>query len=285
MMARRGLTSYLITLQDSLSIHFQHKKWQSRNCWPLNCVSLFTRHRSQLSICSEPAIATTSSPKALSCQSSIEPCVPEEGSPEADHKSIEGDAATTIIQRPDTLILECSPLIHPERLPSKYLTNAQKSSTSSFKRKRSRKAGPENASVSEIYFISSAATTEKEPNQDYDSIEVIDERRNKSFGQKALTGNCSSSGSSYCAGNATTSGTTNITNLERTDTVIYRDLKDTSSQSNVQAQERIEEKEDEEDNRTTMATNVTTSSTTMTIMAEIEQRRSSNTDTDNSDVR
>lgn len=191
-------------------------------------------------------------------------------------------AATTIKQRPDTLILEC-PLSHPEPLPSKYLTNVQKSSTGSFKRKWSGKGRTENANVSEIYFIKTAATTEKEPNQDYDSIEVIDERRIKSFGQMALTGNCS--GNSYVAGNATTSGITNNTNLEQTATVGYRDEKDSSNLSYVQAQVGIEEKEDQEENRTTMTTDVSTSSTTLTIMAEIEQRRSSNQERDNSDVR
>ncbi|XP_062708515.1 uncharacterized protein LOC109426278 [Aedes albopictus] len=43
--------------------------------------------RSQLSICSEPAIA----PRNLSCQSSLEPCVPEEDSPEQEEPSPNAD--------------------------------------------------------------------------------------------------------------------------------------------------------------------------------------------------
>lgn len=162
------------------------------------------------------------------------------------------EGTPTIKQRPDTLILEC-PLTGPvpEAVHSKYLHEAKKSS-SVKRRQPARKAVQKNASVAEIYFISTA----EEQNKDYDSIEVIDERRNKSFGQTM--------GSSSIIAVEGTGGKDSNTNLERTDTVIYRDT--VSRTSGKEARE--------------------SDATKMTIMAEVEQRRSSNvSDTDTADVR
>lgn len=134
---------------------------------------------------------------------------------------------------------------------SKYLHDAKKSS-SVKRRQPARKAVQKNASVAEIYFISTA----EEQNKDYDSIEVIDERRNKSFGQTMGS-------SSIIAVDGTEAKDSN-TNLERSDTVIYRDT--VSRTSGKEAREN--------------------DATKMTIMAEVEQRRSSNvSDTDTADVR
>lgn len=158
--------------------------------------------------------------------------------PEEDHSSLHLSESTSK-PRPGTLILEC-PLTCPTNA-SKYLSDAQKSTTSSFKRKQPRKPVQKNASVAEIYFISTA----EEPNKDYDSIEVIDERRNKSFGHSSTSIN------------ATELGITNPS-LERRDTVIYRDSKSTVAE------------EGQDNNDRTLETNAPT---TMTIMAEIEQQR------------
>ncbi|XP_053664261.1 uncharacterized protein LOC128713427 [Anopheles marshallii] len=56
---------------------------------PISTPSVEKECRSQLSICSEPAAI---SQRNLSCQSSLEPCVPEEGSsPECEHAGEEGN--------------------------------------------------------------------------------------------------------------------------------------------------------------------------------------------------
>lgn len=191
--------------------------------------------------------------------------MPEESSPEGDNgKSIvsEDTPSTSTKQRPDTLILECPLTCTTDSAaaaaPSKYLNEVTQKARRSFKKPQPRRPVQKNASVAEIYFISSA----EEPNNDYDSIEVIDERRNKSF---AHMGHSGESG-----------------NLERTDTVIYRDCgKSTATTTVLEEQQSVAT---ERDNGPTTDTNAM--ATTMTIMAEIEQRRSSNvSDSDTLDVR
>lgn len=140
-----------------------------------------------------------------------------------------------------------------------------------------------NASVAEIYFISTA----EEQSKDYDSIEVIDERRNKSFGQMGV-------GSSTSSINAPTadhhhSGTgamrNSNTNLERTDTVIYRDSYKREQRTAAAVDESGGVRGDTRDIGTN-ATQDTNALHQLTTKAEVEQRRSSNvSETDNSDVR
>lgn len=173
-----------------------------------------------------------------------------------------------------------------EAVPSKYLHGGAKKS-SSFKRKQPpRKVVQKNASVAEIYFISTA----EEQGKDYDSIEVIDERRNKSFGQMGVGSSTSSINAPAAADqhHHHHSGTgpmrNSNTNLERTDTVIYRD-----SYKRAKAAAAVDESGGVRGDTRDIGTNATQDTNALhqlTTKAEVEQRRSSNvSETDNSDVR
>lgn len=184
----------------------------------------------------------------------------EDNSPDGNNSGDDRTAPTfTSRQRPDTLILDCSLKGGAaEAVPSKYLNDVQQSSRS-FKRKPpSIKVVQKNASVAEIYFISSA----EEPSKDYDSIEVIDERRNKSFGHVLGGGSVHSVTDNR--------GALESCNLERTDTIFYRDgTLASKEQENTLGRTQGPERDGE-------LTKDMNAANTMTIMAEIEQRRSSN---------
>ncbi|GAB0096157.1 hypothetical protein DMENIID0001_116340 [Sergentomyia squamirostris] len=117
--------------------------------------------RSQLSISSEPMRG------GLSCQSSIDPCVPEESPEQEEKDTFAEEEDTKKPSRPDTLILDCN----QEPVKHKFLYRSK--SSKSFKRTRAKAPVKE---FHQIYLIS--GHTE----DGYDSIEVIDERRMKNFG-------------------------------------------------------------------------------------------------------
>lgn len=162
--------------------------------------------KSQLSVCSEPSTV-----RALSCQSSIEPCVPEE-SPEQEEKNeivaqqeheqeqqqhqqrkptntsrpiydesgSKSDDNTKSTQRPDVLNLgsvSCS--VYNSKGNKKFLYRSN--STKSFKkpnRQKQQQQAVNKFKLDEIYFISNKQQTDDD---NYNSIEVIDERRRKNF--------------------------------------------------------------------------------------------------------
>lgn len=156
--------------------------------------------RSQLSICSEPTVAI----KQLSCQSSIDPCVPEEESFDLDdrecrnsfHSPQESQAVieSTIVTiendhnhhhqiktRPDSLILNTT-TIEDSTKPSdtkKFLYRSQ--STKSFKKPKLKPAKLLSNDLDHIYVISSNSCMRSDLNEFYDSIDVIHERRSKNF--------------------------------------------------------------------------------------------------------
>lgn len=148
--------------------------------------------RSQLSICSEPAITLN---KQLSCQSSIEPsCVPEEDQIDTQPSSsscvvIElRDNQQVIVDkrnRPDSLILKTTTIDSTTPVKTttkKFLQRSQSTNvykTSSSKGKSTRVMSND---LDQIYVISSSNNCMQSDLEDYyDSIDVIHERRSKNF--------------------------------------------------------------------------------------------------------
>ncbi|XP_059612938.1 uncharacterized protein LOC132259358 [Phlebotomus argentipes] len=153
---------------DSRSVHSPERSPRTphRVVAQISTPSVDRDFRSQLSISSEPM-------RVLSCQSSIEPCVPEEeGLDQEDKDTFPTDLSDSSEKgrtpRPDSLILDCN----QEPVRQKFLYRSK--SSKSFKRPKVKAPVTE---FHQIYFISS------NPAEDgYDSIEVIDERRMKNFG-------------------------------------------------------------------------------------------------------
>lgn len=133
------------------------------------------KHRSQLSICSEPMANV----KQLSCQSSVEPCVLEEEI--IDTRETRAVIESTASVLPDSLILSTTNI---EDATSTSVSDAKKflyrsQSTRSFKKTKMKKPSKLLSSdLDQIYVISSNACTRDDF---YDSIEVISERRSKNF--------------------------------------------------------------------------------------------------------
>lgn len=157
-------------------------------------------HRSQLSICSEPTVAI----RQLSCQSSIEPCVPEEESLDLDdrdsrnsfHSTQEAQAVieSTIVTiendhnhhhdvkvRPDSLILNTTTIEDSTKSSDtkKFLYRSQ--STKSLKKPKLKPSKVLSNDLDQIYVISSSSCMRPDTNEFYDSIDVIHERRSKNF--------------------------------------------------------------------------------------------------------
>lgn len=146
-----------------------------------------------MSICSEPTVAV----RNLSCQSSIEPCVPEEDSPDGEDQffppengkasSITGSTQVIIepqhkpdspISRPDSLILNTTSIDNKvtngtDNKHPKYLYRSY--STRSFKKSKPKPNKLLSNDLDRIFVISS------HDDDYYDSIEVISERRSKNF--------------------------------------------------------------------------------------------------------
>lgn len=150
--------------------------------------------RSQLSICSEPTVAI----KQLSCQSSIEPCVPEEDILDPDDRSYrnlqEAVIESTIVTiendhnyrhqtkvRPDSLILNTTTIEDSTKSSDtkKFLYRSQ--STKSFKKPKLKSSKVLSNDLDQIYVISSNSCMRPDLNEFYDSIDVIHERRSKNF--------------------------------------------------------------------------------------------------------
>ncbi|XP_055687557.1 uncharacterized protein LOC129792489 isoform X2 [Lutzomyia longipalpis] len=153
---------------DSRSVHSPERSPRTphRVVAQISTPSVERDFRSQLSISSEPM-------RVLSCQSSIDPCVPEESPEHEDKDMFPMDGSDSSEKgrpaRPDSLILDCN----QEPVRQKFLYRSK--SSKSFKKPKARVPLSE---FHQIYFISSSNTTE----DGYDSIEVIDERRMKNFG-------------------------------------------------------------------------------------------------------
>ncbi|XP_035788368.1 uncharacterized protein LOC118464809 isoform X2 [Anopheles albimanus] len=144
--------------------------------------------RSQLSICSEPAQI---SQRNLSCQSSLEPCVPEEDSP--DHDETEPLSVVNQPLRPDSLVLAAgdNTTDHPPAQPqNRFLYRSN--STKSFRKPKPKIAAKKRSNEYDQIYVIGAGTSvtgnNRFPNfyhhrddDHYDSIEVIHERRNKNF--------------------------------------------------------------------------------------------------------
>lgn len=120
--------------------------------------------------------------RQLSCQSSLEPCVPEEDSPVMEKENFQTShsiqATIEHQQRPDSLILNTH-TIEDSSKPSdakKYLYRSQ--STRSFKKPKPSKLISND--LDQIYVISSSCVR-ADLDDFYDSIEVIHERRSKNF--------------------------------------------------------------------------------------------------------
>lgn len=116
------------------------------------------KFRSQISVCSEP-------PPMLSCQSSIEPVVPEENTPEAEKSEIEPLKSS---YRDDSCI----------KIPKKL---HRSSSTKSYKEKKKLEARKNN----EIARLFAMQTLKNRLENEHD-IEVISERRLKNFVSESL---------------------------------------------------------------------------------------------------
>lgn len=136
--------------------------------------------KNQLSVCSDPTVMRT-----LSCQSSIDPCVPEEDSPEevviepipstsgisTKHRSkIVGTQvpSSPLVMRPDTLNLD--------DVKSKTQKFLYRSSSTKLTKKPRLRPKLDSALLDQIYYIS-----QHRDDDNFDSIEVIDERRRKNF--------------------------------------------------------------------------------------------------------
>jgi hypothetical protein len=122
----------------------------------------------------------------LSCQSSIEPCVPEE-----DLADISSPYSTTISnidsnsqqvkqQRPDTLILNSS-MIEASNDSKKYLHRSQSTKVYNRKQSRTKSSRMMSNDLDQIYVISSNSCMQSDLEDYYDSIDVIHERRSKNF--------------------------------------------------------------------------------------------------------
>ncbi|XP_055628690.1 uncharacterized protein LOC129770087 isoform X2 [Toxorhynchites rutilus septentrionalis] len=168
--------------------------------------------RSQPSICSDPT------GRQLSCQSSLEPCVPEEESPELEEvlhdmtatasassqQRTNSTHANDKSNRPDTLVLGRigdGPLGAEKTNRFLYRSNSTKSFRKPKPKIKCKKLSNE---FDQIYVISSSSGNEYEastaagsnryPNfhhardDEYDSIEVIYERRSKNFSKFNNTG-------------------------------------------------------------------------------------------------
>ncbi|XP_052859732.1 uncharacterized protein LOC128266982 [Anopheles cruzii] len=175
---------------------------------PVSTPSVERECRSQLSICSEPAITQ----RNLSCQSSLEPCVPEEeDSPVHDEECPRSVVNQPL--RPDTLVLP--PVSSPQEAPVDPPAPAQQqqqpqnrflyrsNSTKSFRKPKPKVASKKLSNEYDQIYVISAKTTgtfgaggtgsaHRYPNfhhgisrdnddDHYDSIEVIHERRSKNF--------------------------------------------------------------------------------------------------------
>ncbi|KAL9699361.1 hypothetical protein quinque_002802 [Culex quinquefasciatus] len=156
--------------------------------------------RSQLSICSEPAPI-----RNLSCQSSLEPCVPEEDSPEQEDPpppprkispAATSEVLPTAANRPDSLVLDGDGQSAANEKTNRFLYRSN--STKSFRKPKPKiKSKKLSNEFDQIYVISSGehgggqsggGTGSRYPNfyhakddECYDSIEVIHERRSKNF--------------------------------------------------------------------------------------------------------
>uniref|UniRef100_A0A182WAJ5 Uncharacterized protein n=1 Tax=Anopheles minimus TaxID=112268 RepID=A0A182WAJ5_9DIPT len=152
---------------------------------PISTPSVEKECRSQLSICSEPAAI---SQRNLSCQSSLEPCVPEEeSSPECEHASEEGndnaggDQPSKKTQpsptspkeplsvanpplRPDTLVLASkgteAPGEHRDRQqPNRQLPLYRSNSSKSFRKPKPKVASKKLSNeYDQIYVISTSGS-------------------------------------------------------------------------------------------------------------------------------
>ncbi|XP_055601811.1 serine-rich adhesin for platelets [Uranotaenia lowii] len=147
--------------------------------------------RSQLSICSEPPLMA---PRNLSCQSSLEPCVPEEDSPDLEHpeeaaqsKAITG-ANDSLPSRPDSLVLGSG--------TSKGATHHQQKSTQSDRTPNS------SGATAKFLYRSNSTKSFRKPkpkikskklSNEFDQIYVISSNES-SAGQQQLKG-CGQSGS------------------------------------------------------------------------------------------
>jgi hypothetical protein len=135
--------------------------------------------------------------KQLSCQSSIEPCVPEEeifegnendsfNTPQ-DSQSANESTVVTIENdhqnsksRPDSLILNTSTIEGNATFDSKkFLCRSQ--STKSFKKSKMKASKMLSNDLDQVYVISSNSCMRSDLNDFYDSIDVIHERRSKNF--------------------------------------------------------------------------------------------------------
>lgn len=194
-------------------------------------VSFFLLTRSQLSISSEPM-------RVLSCQSSIDPCVPEESPDQEDKDTFPTDLSDSSekqgqLPRPDSLILDCN----QEPVRQKFLYRSK--SSKSFKRPKAKAAAKE---FHQIYFISSTAE------DGYDSIEVIDERRMKNFG---------------------TSITVNSSQVEK---LLYNESMPKEAEMEKLLTDTKPECNEGETSSTSHESNINPNQITLTIQAEIERQ-------------
>lgn len=147
----------------------------------LSTPSVENEYRSQLSMCSEPLGST----RILSGQSSIEPCVPEEDSSDEKYQNKENETNEKTdnllindkqFQRPNSLVLDTTKQTinsdYQDSYEKKVKTLYRSSSSRTYKRKSKFQA----LKFDEMYFIS-----QNKDDENYDSIEVIDERRKKMF--------------------------------------------------------------------------------------------------------
>lgn len=128
----------------------------------------------------------------LSCQSSIEPCVPEED--QIDIQTTSQPSGEIVIElkdnqqviddkreRPDSLILNTTTIESTKKEPKKFLQRSQ--STNVYNKKSKGKSSRVMSNdLDQIYVISSSNNCMQSDLEDYyDSIDVIHERRSKNF--------------------------------------------------------------------------------------------------------
>lgn len=150
-------------------------------------ISYSSHCKSQLSICSEPTVAMN---QQLSCQSSIEPCVPEEDLAEISSphsittlSNIESSNSQQQLkkqQRPDTLILNSTTIRAPND-SKKYLHRSQSTKVYNKRQSRPKSSRVMSNDLDQIYVISSNTCMQSDLEEYYDSIDVIHERRSKNF--------------------------------------------------------------------------------------------------------
>lgn len=138
----------------------------------------FCHFRSQLSICSEPTVALN---QQLSCQSSIEPCVPEEDAIESSSSEMNNQQVKQ--QRPDSLILNLNNVqqCFSTNESKKYLQRSQSTKVYNKKSSRPKSSRVMSNDLDQIYVISSNTCMQSDLEDYYDSIDVIHERRSKNF--------------------------------------------------------------------------------------------------------